>query len=80
MWEWQFIYCKFIIRQEGKYINHQNIFMNTPLHQAVVANNLQLVKVLIDKGGDKTLKNSSNETPLHCAQRLHRFTIVNYLS
>ena len=37
---------------------------NTPLHFAGMTGNLEMIKLLVNYGGDPTQKNKNNETPV----------------
>ena len=55
---------------------------NTPLHKAVILNlDISFFQLLLDQGGDVTLKNAEGETPLQLAEKEHASdNIKNMLS
>lgn len=52
---------------------------NTPLHEAVWARNLPMVKLLVENGADVNAKNNQNYTPLHEAAKSPNPEFVFYL-
>lgn len=51
----------------------------TPLHYAVISMNLPLVKLLVERGADATIKNLDGNSPLDLAMKLKLPTIAAYL-
>ena len=52
----------------------------TPLHDAVWADNLPALKILVENGGDLTIKGLDGNTPLEKAQAEGKTLIVEYLN
>ena len=52
---------------KGADVNARNSYGNTPLHNATIYNNFEVVTALIDAGSDVNAKNNDDDTPLHCA-------------
>lgn len=65
----------------GANINSKDDNETTPLHSAVKTHNIELVKFLLEKGADPTLKNSNNETPIELAKSIKSpvFDLLNNL-
>ncbi|KAJ3449562.1 ankyrin repeat family protein [Anaeramoeba flamelloides] len=67
-----------------KLVNVSNVnYFNgyTVLHQAIVSNNLKMVKLLIEKGSKQTLKEKAcQKSPLELAKELQREEISRYLT
>ncbi|MDG3085549.1 ankyrin repeat domain-containing protein [Vibrio hannami] len=51
----------------------------TPLHDAVWANNLPALKILVANGGDLTIKGQDGNTPLGKARAENKQEIIAYL-
>ena len=49
------------------------------MHYAVRAGNLQVVKLLLDEGADKTLGSNSGETPAGLALKHHMWPVLSLL-
>ena len=64
----------------GANINHQNNDKITPLHYAALGNLLPVVKILINRGADRSLKDRWKRTPLDLAKEFKIKSIVDYLS
>ena len=63
-----------LLEQFGADPNTKNFQNMTPLHDAVIRNDLEIVKVLIKFGADPTIKNSKDgKTPIDQAQCPKRF-------
>ena len=69
--------CTFLL-QCGADINSTNSFRKTPLHNAVVAGNYEIVKLLLDKIAYVNSQNRRNNTPLYNAV-WKNFDICNIL-
>jgi len=52
---------------------------STPLHAAVLGNNAEIVRVLIDLGADPNMKNDFGKTPYQIADGLNLIEIVDIL-
>ena len=65
---------------KGANINHQVINKITPLHWPAGNNKLAVVKVLINRGADRSLRDEWNRTPLDLAKEKGYKSIVDYLS
>ncbi len=61
--------------------NEQNIYGDTPLHYAVEVKNKQIIKLLIEDGGDLYLKNNKEISPYDLADKEIRtyFKLCNYI-
>ncbi len=60
-------------------IKNNDFLTENALHDAVRANDLDLVKFLIKQGAIKDQRDQYGFTPLHLAVRLHNFEITEYL-
>ena len=49
--------------------NEKNKFGDTPLHLAMQLKNKQIIKLLIDDGGDITIKNNNDISPYDLADK-----------
>lgn len=45
-------------------VNHPDVHGNTPLHRAMFNAQANVLRVLLENGGDANLKNNNKETPL----------------
>lgn len=61
-------------------INALGEFDQTPLHRAVVMGNLDVIKLLIEKGADPLMVDEKNESPLDYAKDEGDEKIINYLT
>lgn len=61
-------------------INALGEFDQTPLHRAVIGGNLDIIKLLIEKGADPFMVDEKNESPLDYAKDEKNLDIVNYLT
>jgi hypothetical protein len=61
--------AKAILDKEPRLINTQDKNGFTPLHFAARNGNVALVKLLLQKGADLSIKNNAKKTPLELAQR-----------
>ena len=61
--------------------NEKNIFGDTPLHYAMEMKNKNIIKLLMDDGGDITLKNKKGITPFDLTDREIKayFKLGNYI-
>jgi ankyrin repeat protein len=58
----------FLVESLHQYINTQNLdHARTPLHCAVLNNDIDYIRVLLDKGADPNVKNKGGETALYTA-------------
>ena len=70
-----------LLVDEGAYINYQSKGRRAALHWAVLGNQLDAVKVLVERGADKGIKDREQRTPLQFAEYLGcRAQIAHYLS
>ncbi len=60
-------------------INRQEKNGNTLLHHAIRNNNVEAVKILLQKGADYTVQNTSNLTPICYAEQNGHQEIIDYL-
>ena len=51
----------------GSNINAADYDENTPLHIAVIKNNIEIVEILLDNGANSNAVNDNGSTPLHFA-------------
>ncbi|ORX42663.1 ankyrin [Piromyces finnis] len=72
---------KYLIEDIGLDINIQNKDGCTPLHYACEQGNENIVKYLIEKGADTSIKNNNGRISLHCTCKAKResVNIVKYL-
>ena len=61
--------CPIILEKNPNSINAQNRDGQTPLHDAILCNNISFAKYLLDNSADINLKNKDGNTPLHLAAR-----------
>lgn len=54
---------------DSKCLNIQNYILQAPIHLAVLTGQVDIVRALIDKGADVTLRDQQGNTPLHIACR-----------
>ncbi|EMR01300.1 ankyrin repeat domain-containing protein [Cesiribacter andamanensis] len=52
-----------LLLKYGAKVNAATLKGETPLHWAVAKDSAKLVKLLLDKGADPTIKNAAGETP-----------------
>ena len=52
---------------------------NTPIHEAAVAGNIGIIKMLLGKGARIDAVNLERSTPLHKACAYNRFHVVEFL-
>ena len=57
------------LADDAKCLNIQNYLLQSPLHLAVLTSQVDIVKALIKKGVDVTLRDQQGNTPLHIACR-----------
>jgi hypothetical protein len=55
--------------EKGTDVNERNQFGSFALNSAAVKNNLELLRLLIDSGGNVNLQSWSGDTPLICATK-----------
>lgn len=53
--------------EKGANINVKNLNGQTPLHVAILTNNIEIAKYLIEKGADLNIKDCKGQTPLYLA-------------
>jgi ankyrin repeat protein len=58
---------------------HKNVNLKTPLHEACLIGDLDVVKFLVAHGSDVNARDSKKDTPLHIAARNHYTELVKYL-
>ena len=65
----------------GAAINYQNRYGNTALHIAAKKGNFEVVKALVEKGANTTIKNNDGKTALDLAIESNNRNeeIINYL-
>lgn len=56
-----------------------DILSDTPLHLAICKNYCTVVKILLEKGADKSVKNTQGETPLHVSCKTENIVITKLL-
>lgn len=49
--------------RHGATVNDMDLFGDTPLHVAAKHGHKEIIEMLIDSGGDRTIKNLKGETP-----------------
>jgi hypothetical protein len=64
---------------KGVDINTRSEDGTSPIHYAVMCNNLEAVKLLVSFGADINCKTNAGRTPLHIATSIHSAPIVDYL-
>jgi ankyrin repeat protein len=64
---------------KGADINAQASDGSTPLHNAVVCNEVEIVRLLLSKGADKTIKNKHGYSPLDAAEKMRRRDLANII-
>lgn len=57
------------LAEDAHCLNIQNFLLQTPLHLAVLTSQVDIVRALIEKGVDVTLRDQQGNTPLHIACR-----------
>ena len=60
-------------------INALGEFDQTPLHRAVIGGNIDIIKLLVDKGADLFMVDEKNESPLDYAKDEKNSIIIDYL-
>lgn len=60
-------------------IHFKNKFLNTYLHNAVEVEEIEIVKLLVERGADVNSKNAKGMTPLYYSILLRNFEITKYL-
>ena len=60
----------FILQKNPENMNATDLYGNIPLHQAVLQNNYDNIKILIDNKSDVFARNSSNLSPLGLAKHV----------
>jgi ankyrin repeat protein len=68
-----------LIVSKSKNIDLQDIYGNTPLHQACYAVNMEMVKLLLSFGANINKPNNKGITPLHAAISKPQIEIMRYL-
>ena len=68
-----------LINKDPSIIDIVNWRGETVLHQAAYHGNIEVVKILIEKGANINAKNMVNVTPLHFAALNHHFDIIEFL-
>ena len=56
-----------LLIDRGSNINAADYDENTPLHIAVIKNNIEIVEILLDNGANSNAVNDNGSTPLHFA-------------
>lgn len=68
-----------LLKQPNVQVNAQDFWKQTPLHNAVKAENSAIVQLLLDAGAKKDIKDYQGKTPLDLAHELRNDDIVNIL-
>jgi ankyrin repeat protein len=62
------MFCTLLDSPQGeKMVNQADLKGNTPLHMAFKLDNIEAVKILLEKKADYKLENKKQQTPLHLA-------------
>lgn len=69
---------KFLLKK-GCGINCQDNTGRTPLHWAVLRDNMDIVKYLVEKGACLTIKDNEGATPIHCSLKGQTTKCIKYL-
>lgn len=71
---------KIILKHDKSIVNYQSDIDGwTPLHDAVLKGNVQIVKILLENGADPRVPNFKNETPIDMATKFGKGEIVKLL-
>lgn len=71
--------CALILRERGAQLRHSDQDLACMLCQAVLDDDMEMIKRLIDNGGDPSVCDYDNRTALHLAASEGRPHVVKYL-
>lgn len=66
--------------KKGAYIDWQDINGDTALHYAASGGKKSIIKLLVEKGANKSLTNEKRETPLDIVQQKNKQDLIDLLS
>lgn len=70
----------FDIKEKNIVLNEKDVEGNTPLHLAILSDNDEIAKLLIENGADVYEKNVNDKTPLDLAKNSNNLKIVELLT
>ncbi|KAG7563038.1 hypothetical protein FFLO_01470 [Filobasidium floriforme] len=68
-----------ILKSDGDLINSQDEFGMSPLHYAADRGHVDTVRMLLDKGADRSLQDSEGLTPFQLAEPMQNERVLNLL-
>lgn len=70
---------KILIEKHGFDVNSKSKLGLTPLHIACCHNNIEMVKLLVEKGADVNARDNDGDMPIDYADTMEYLEIINFL-
>ena len=71
---------KYLVEEMGCDVNSKNLFKQTPLHYAAWEGQIDIVRYLIEKGGEIVCYDWLKNTPLHYAAYMNHLKVTKFLT